>query len=65
MLQVVQGGAYVLELGTADVLPLLDCSAKNFSASLEYKKIRKGDILRGVEPVYVPDLLSFDLLPLP
>ena len=58
VLQIAEGGAYVLELATCDVLPLLDCSSKHFSSSLEYNKIKRGDILRGVEPIYVPDHLA-------
>ncbi len=38
VLQIAEGGAYVLELATCDVLPLLDCSSKHFSSSLEYNK---------------------------
>ena len=47
-----------LELASLEVVPLLDCSSKHFSSSLEYNKIQKGDILRGVEPIYVPDHLA-------
>ena len=41
-------------------IPLLDCSSKSFATSLEYNKIQRGDILRGIEPVYVPDLMACD-----
>ena len=58
VLQITEGGAYVLEMATLEVVPLLDCSSKTFSASLDYNKIRRGDILRGVEPIYVPDHLA-------
>ena len=58
VLQIAEGGAYVLELATLEVVPMLDCSSKHFSTSLEYNKISKGDILRGIEPVYVPDHLA-------
>ena len=55
VLQITEGGAYVLELASLEVVPLLDCSSKHFSSSLECNKIQRGDILRGVEPIYIPD----------
>ena len=58
VLQITEGGAYVLELASFEVVPLLDCSCEHFSSSLEYNKIKRGDILRGVEPIYVPDHLA-------
>ena len=42
-----------------EVVPLLDCSSKSFVTSLVYNKINRGDILRGVEPIYVPDHLAY------
>ena len=60
VLQITEGGAYVLELGSMKTIPLLDCSSKSFATALEYNKIRRGDILRGIEPIYVPDLLAYD-----
>ena len=48
VLQITEGGAYVLELASLEVVPLLDCSSKHFSSSLEYNKIQKDDILRGI-----------------
>ena len=59
ILQIVQGGAYAMDLGTAEVYPLIDCSSIEFSTTLVYNGIKKGDIVRGVEPVYVPDLIAF------
>ena len=35
VLQITEGGAYVLELANFEVIPLLDCSSKHFSSSLE------------------------------
>ena len=58
VLQITEGGAYVLELASFEVIPLLDCSSKHFSSSLEYNGIKRGDILRGIEPIYVPDHLA-------
>ena len=60
VLQITEGGAYVLELGSMKTIPLLDCSSKSFATALEYNKIKRGDILRGIEPIYVPDLLACD-----
>ena len=51
VLQIAEGGAYVLELATCEVLPLLDCSSYHFSSSLEHNNIKRGDFLRGVEPI--------------
>ena len=40
VLQITEGGAYVLELATLEVLPLLDCSSKSFHRALNTTRSR-------------------------